>query len=88
MSNKLNIVEATIGVECSGNGVIDVKACLTALGVSITPSSETDPGFAVDRKRLCEDNCGFDFEEENGIINYTQTGPFKTEVVSITIEVC
>ena len=87
MSNKLNILEVTIGVEVFGTGTIDVKAALAALGVSITPSSEDDPGFAVNRKHLFENNDDCDFIESNGIIEYTQIGEPCNKIVTITLEV-
>ena len=88
MSNKLSIIDITIGVECFGNDKIDVKECLSALGIPVVPNSETDPGFEVNSKRLHEDNCGFNFEEEdNGVISYSQNGPLKNEIVTLVIEV-
>lgn len=87
MSNKLKLVNLTIRAEVFGEGTIDVKECLVSMGIAVTPVSETDPGFAVDRKRLFEDNDTFDFTEENGIINHWPAGEPKNDTIDIIIEV-
>lgn len=87
MSSKLKLLELTIAVEVFGEGVIDVKECLVSMGIAVTPVSETNPGFAIDRKRLFEDNDTFDFTEENGIINHWPTGEPKNDTINIIIEV-
>jgi hypothetical protein len=88
MSNELTLLELTIGVKVFGEGIIDVKQCLVSMGIAITPISETNPGFAVNRKLLFEDNDTFDFTEENGIIKHVPEGEPKEEVIAITLEVC
>jgi len=87
MSNKLKLVNLTIRAEVFGEGVLDVKECLVSMGIAVTPVSETDPGFAVNRKRLFEDNYEFDFTEENGIINYSPADEPKNGTIDIIIEV-
>jgi len=87
MSNKYTLIDATIGVKCFGTGRIDVKEVLSDMGVAVTPKSEEHPGFNVYQKRLYEDNPDFDFEENNGVIDYTQVGEPKDQMVTIVIEV-
>lgn len=87
MSNKLKLVNLTIRAEVFGEGTIDVKECLVSMGIAVTPVSETDPGFAIDRKRLFEDNDTFDFTEENGLINHWPTGEPVNSTIDIIIEV-
>jgi hypothetical protein len=87
MSNKMKLVDLTIRVEVYAEGVIDVKECLASMGIAVTPVSETDPGFAVNRKRLYEDNNTFDFTEENGIINHWPAGEVGSGTIDIVIEV-